>query len=174
MIKLKQNHGFTLIELVISMTVILIIISAIVPLFSTSIFLTSSGMTQNNLRQEGRWAIDIISKELSSIDITKVTSPTLLDVNGSHTLTFTSFNSSNRVTYTVPENTVEIYRLKRPITDGQRARVQPNDLIFTRNSDGASIDISIKLTQTDNKNVTHTETITATITPLNNGNDNLK
>lgn len=170
MIYFNNNRGLTLLELVVSMTVLLIILAAIVPLFSTSLSLTSNGMIQNNLRQEGRWMVDLISKELRGIDIRKVTSPSQTGER-SNTLTFTSFHNNNSVTYTVPVGMVEVYRLNHPITDGQRANIKPSELTFTKNSDGESIDIHVKLTQTDNKNIEHSEIIMATIKPLNNDND---
>lgn len=175
MIDLKNNRGLSLIELMVSITILLIVLAAIVPLFSTSLFLTSSGMIKNNLLHEGRWAVDIIAKELSSIDIKKITlpeSPTPTKESKGETLSFTSFHSKDTVTYSVSKTTNEIYRLTHPLTDGTRTIIKPGGLIFTRNKDGASIDISLTLTQTDGKNKEYSETITTTVTPLNNENDN--
>lgn len=168
MIHLKNNRGVTLVELLVGITVLSIITAAIVSLLSTSLSLTNSGIIKNNLLQEGRWTLDIIGKELNCIDMKSVSNPS--PGMSSNTLTFTSFNTANNVTYTVPNDTVEVHRLNRPLTDGQRASVQPTGLVFTRSSDNTSIDISITLTQTDAKHVLHTETIKTTVTPLNTNN----
>ena len=175
MIKFKTSHGFTLVELTVGIAVLLIILAGIVPLFSAALSMTSAGMMQNNLRQEGRWAVDIIAKELSGINISKITNPlppTTTTPSTSHTLAFTSFNSTNSVTYSVPNGTNEVYRLGHPVTDSTRASINaPTDLTFTRNIDEISITIRLKLTQKDSKNREYTEIITTTVTPLNNGND---
>lgn len=175
MIHLKNNRGLSLIELMVSITIAVLIITAIVSLFSTSLSITSNGLIKNSLLHEGRWAVDVIAKELSGIDIKKITSPvapTATQAAKSSTLSFTAFHSNNLITYSVPKDTGEIYRLNHPLTDGTRANVKVDGLLFTRNIDGASIDISLILSKRDRKNTEYTETITTTITPLNNGNDN--
>jgi len=175
---IKKNQGFTLVELLMGMTILLIIMAAIAPLFSTLLSATSSGLIKNNLLQEGRWAVDMMAKDMSSIDINKITSPaipTSTTATTASTLSFTPFNSTTIITYSIVNN--EVCRqvdtgIKRPLTDANRASAASNALVFTRNTDGISIDIQLTLTKADNKARILTEIIKTTISPLNNGKDN--
>ena len=177
---LKKTQGFTLVQLVIGMMILVIMMAAIAPLFSTILMSTSSGLVKNNLLQEGRWAVDIMAKELSGIDgVNKITSP-VIGASAS-TISFILFNDTTNtpITYSIVKNGVnsEVQRqvgttgIKRRLTDVERAGVVGNnDLVFTRNSDGTTVDISLKVTQISN-NHTYTEILKTSVTPLNNGRD---
>ncbi len=181
MIYLNNNQGLTLIRLIVGMTLLGLIMAGITPLFSTSLDVMSNGMTKDSLLQEGRWVVDMIAKDISAIDINKITTPTLptaTTATTAATLTFIPFKSSTPVTpvtYSVVNREVcrqEGTGIQRPMTDGKRNTNSSATLKFTRNIDGISIDIELTLTKADNKNRISTENIKTTIFPLNNGNDN--
>jgi|GEM_PF-2618200 len=178
MVYLNNNRGVTLISLLVGITLLGIMMAGITPLFSTSLDLMSTGLTKDSLLQEGRWVIDIIAKDISVIDINKITTPELPTptlAKTASTLTFTPFKSSTPITYSVVDKEVcrqEGTGIKRPLTDAKRDENASATLKFTRNSDGISIDIELTLTKTDNKARISTENIKTTVFPLNNGNDN--
>lgn len=178
MIYLNNNQGLTLIRLIVGMALLGLIMAGITPLFSTSLDVMSNGITRDNLLQEGRWVVDMIAKDISAIDINKITTPTLptaTNATTATTLTFIPFKSTTPVTYSVVDKEVcrqEGTGIQRPMTDGKRNTNSSATLKFTRNTDGISIDIELTLTKADNKNRISTENIKTTIFPLNNGNDN--
>lgn len=112
MTRLRRHDGFTLVELLVSMTLGLIVLTAVLNILN--VFSSDSqAMTQRNAAQnQARIVVDRMARQLRNI-ASPITTPKLLEVASSYNIVFQTIGTPNgdntagteRVRYCVPPDT---------------------------------------------------------------------
>lgn len=72
MLRSKRYYGFTLIELIVSVALMLILVGAVIMIFKDSSEVFSMADAKMSVYQNGRIALDLMARELTSLDNSKV------------------------------------------------------------------------------------------------------
>lgn len=156
----KNRKGFLLIELVVGMAVMLIIMAAIVPLFTNTTMAITNGTSANHILQEGRWALDLMARDIAPA--TTIKTPT--NNSSATTLVFQRADITGNITYSLVNN-----ELRRQIATGTMYPLTNNNLVRITNATFQSglngENITITLTLTDGNRI---DQLTRTVFLLNN------
>lgn len=157
--------GFSLVELLVTVSVLVIIMSAMAPFLNNFLRHIDSGNHDGVLLQEGRWALDFINR-----DINPASASTMVISSGGTVISFSYSSSAGAdvISYSLVNN--EVCRQSkagnpwRPLTDAGRARVSA--LSFVSNPD-TSVNISFTLQVTDSFGQLHSRILTSRAYPMN-------
>lgn len=128
-----NNKGMLLLELTIGIAVMLVMVLTVVPLFINTTAAISRGTTQNTVLQEGRWALNLMARDISTGYF--IVTPDTTNVDSS-TLVFKRWDTSSDITYSIVNN--ELCRQagqgkKYPLTD--REQIQISSINFRHSSE---------------------------------------
>lgn len=162
----RRTGGFSLIELLVVIGALGIIMAALAPFLGNFLQHTTSGSLDGMLLQEGRWAIDLIDRDINYAVASSIT------ITGGNVISFSLPNSANVISYSLVSNSGknEVCRQAlvngtwRPLTDG--TRVTASNLSFVRNLDN-SVSVSFQLQATDRFGRAHSRTFTSRVYQMN-------
>lgn len=141
---IKNQNGFSLIELIIGMTVGVIIISISTITLANTINNVTIGTSNIDLLQESRWTLSLITQDIRSGY--SISTPATNSTG--NIITFVKPNDLNQtITYSVVNN--EICRQvgngkKYPVTNSSLGIINANDFIVTNiNNTSVTIDMTL-------------------------------
>jgi prepilin-type N-terminal cleavage/methylation domain-containing protein len=173
----RRQAGFTLIELVVGMSLMVLIMAGVVGMLTTFTRQSVQGVDLTDRQQEARWAVDMIAQDIqyatefntsagtgSSLDVVKTDST----------------GTSVRVCYYIEDSGNGNYVLQRrvlipstaaaisPIGNANRGFVGPRDFAVTVTSSGTKVS-QVNVVYKIRRNATDTSAATAqtTIYPIN-------
>lgn len=152
---LKYQKGTLLVELLVGMAIMTLLLSIVVPLFTNTTATINRGNTQNNLLQEGRWALELLKRDISAGNF--ILSPGSANSDSS-SLVFQRWDSAD-ITYSVVNG--ELCRqagagTQCPVTDSGKAVI--SSVNFRKSSSGENVTITLTLSA-NQQNTTLQETV---------------
>jgi len=158
----KTRTGFTLMELLVAVALLAVVMATVSPFLINFFRHVSTGSTQSSLLQEGRWAIDFMSRELNFSQRSSIV------ITGGNSISFSIPGSTNVITYSVVNSEVcrqaSAGSVQRPLIDATRTAVV--SLSFTPNLD-SSVQISVQVQGTDTSGNSLTNTLSSRVYPMN-------
>jgi prepilin-type N-terminal cleavage/methylation domain-containing protein len=121
--RLRQQGGFTIMEMVIAMTIGLVVLTATLGLLDSTVRLNTGVMAKTDAMQRGRQAMDTITQQLRSQVCLDYTHPAVLDQSDANSVTFYADFSSDatqvrkrRISYNPITHLIRSDRFDAPAT----------------------------------------------------------
>jgi len=100
-----KQAGFTLLEVLISLTITVVLLTALVPLFATSLALWRTSGSQSEVQQTARFAVDSMVRDLKyGSDIRKINDNELSFIDSQGRQSGYRLSTSNHILYNLLSN----------------------------------------------------------------------